>query len=106
MANPGLDNRLRQHSRRAGFIIGVSMLATIALCVGGFAVIYAKIDPYTRDFVNAATLTPTKAPTKTPKVSKSTGGSGQSASNTDQPTDTPVPAQTTSTPVPTQTPNG
>jgi hypothetical protein len=95
MTNRGLDNRLRQHSRRAGLIIGLSMMLTIALCVGGFAVIYAKIDPFTRDFVNAATLTPTKAPTKESKPAKS----GQSASTGgDQPTETPVPEAPTETP--------
>lgn len=84
------------------------MALTIAVCVGGFAVIYAKIDPYARDFVNAATVTPTKAPTKTPKAGKSadSGSSGQTAANTDAPTNTPVPARPTSTPRPTETPTG
>ncbi len=107
MTNPGLDNRLRQHSRRAGLIIGVSMALTIAMCIGGFAYIYAKIDPLTRDFVNAATITPTVPPTKTSKPSKSgnTAASGNSASTQPaffQPTDTPVPSQ----PAPTETPTG
>ena len=106
MTNPGLDNRLRQHSRRAGIIIGLSMALTIAMCIGGFAVIYAKIDPFTRDFVNAATITPTPPPTKAPKASKSNGNAA-AADNSNaaveiQPTDTPVPAQ----PSPTATSTG
>jgi hypothetical protein len=105
MTNPGLDNRLRQHSRRAGIIIGLSMALTIAMCIGGFAVIYAKIDPFTRDFVNAATITPTPPPTKAPKASKSNGNAAADNSNAAaeiQPTDTPVPAQ----PSPTATSTG
>jgi hypothetical protein len=106
MTNPGLDNRLRQHSRRAGIIIGLSMALTIAMCIGGFAVIYAKIDPFTRDFVNAATITPTPQPTKTPKASKSNGNAAaadtSNAAAANQPTETPVPEQ----PAPTQTPAG
>ncbi len=105
MTNRGLDNRLRQHSRRAGFIIGISMALTIAVCIGGFAYIYAKVDPLTRDFVNAATLTPTvKA-----KATSKTSTNAAAAANTDssaaaQPTETPVAAQPT--PQPTETPVG
>ena len=77
------------------------MMLTIALCVGGFAVIYAKIDPLTRDFVNAATITPTKTPSKATKDSKS----GQSASTggNAQPTETPVPDAPTETPTAAET---
>jgi uncharacterized protein YgiM (DUF1202 family) len=103
MPNRGLDNRLRQHSRRAGLIIGLSMMLTIALCVGGFAVIYAKIDPFTRDFVTAATLTPTKTATKESKsgqsASTNSGGSAQPTETpvSDTPTETPAPVETTPT---------
>ena len=48
----GLTNRLRQHSRRAGLAVGLTMALTIAICVGGFAVIYAQLQPYIRDFVS------------------------------------------------------
>ena len=45
MTDPGLSNRLRQHSRRAGAMIGLSMAATIAICVGGFALTYGALTP-------------------------------------------------------------
>lgn len=52
MTNPGLNHRLRQRSRRAGVMIGVSMALTIALCVAGFSVIYASLDDVLGDFVS------------------------------------------------------
>lgn len=78
------------------------MALTIALCVGSFAVIYAKIDPWTRDFVNAATITPTSPPTKTAKSSKTNGSASTTNDSTvgAQPTETPAPDQPTDTPVP------
>lgn len=51
MTHPGLNHRLRQRSRRAGVMIGVSMALTIALCVAGFSVIYASLDDVLGDFV-------------------------------------------------------
>ncbi len=63
MTNSGLTNRLRQQSRRTGFAVGMAMAVTILLCVGGFVVIYAQVDPLTRDFIAApATATPTEEP--------------------------------------------
>ncbi|MGH2533989.1 MAG: hypothetical protein ACRDJW_17020 [Thermomicrobiales bacterium] len=60
MTDPGLTNRLRQHSRRAGLAIGLSMAMTIAVCLGGFVVIFAEVDPFLSDFISAerATATP------------------------------------------------
>lgn len=52
MAHPGLNHRLRQRSRRAGVMIGVSMALTIALCLAGFSVIYASLDDVLGDFVS------------------------------------------------------
>lgn len=63
MTNSGLTSRLRQQSRRTGFAVGMAMAVTILLCVGGFVVIYAQVDPLTRDFISApATHTPTADP--------------------------------------------
>lgn len=60
MTDPGLTTRLRQHSRRAGLAVGLSMALTIAVCLGGFVVIYARVDPYLSDFISVerATSTP------------------------------------------------
>lgn len=52
MTEPGLNHRLRQRSRRAGVMIGVSMALTIALCVAGFSVIYASLDDVLSDFIS------------------------------------------------------
>lgn|GEM_PF-488459 len=65
MTDPGLNHRLRQRSRRAGIMIGISMLLTIAVCVGSFSVIYAGLDDIVGDFVsrNEPDRTPTPPPT-------------------------------------------
>lgn len=67
MTDPGLNQRLRQRSRRAGFMIGISMALTIAVCVGGFSVIYAALDDTIADFVSRDVpdpVIPTAAPTQ------------------------------------------
>jgi len=47
-----LTNRLRQHSRRSGFAVGVSMAAAIAICIAGFIAIYVQLQPFISDFVS------------------------------------------------------
>ncbi len=59
MSDPGLSHRLRQRSRRAGFMIGLSMLLTIALCAVGFTVLYTALDAFTSDFISQTDETPT-----------------------------------------------
>jgi hypothetical protein len=80
MSDPGLNHRLRQRSRRAGIMIGLSMALTIAVCVVGFTVIYNALGAYTSDFVTQKepTLAPTIAPTDPPQQA-STGN--QAATN-------------------------
>ncbi|HEV2128569.1 MAG TPA: SH3 domain-containing protein [Thermomicrobiales bacterium] len=51
MSDPGLSYRLRQRSRRAGFMIGLSMLLTIALCAVTFTMIYSALESFTNDFI-------------------------------------------------------
>ena len=51
MTDPGLTNRLRQHSRRAGLNVGISMALAVAICVAGFAGIYAWLTPLASDFI-------------------------------------------------------
>jgi hypothetical protein len=48
----GLTNRLRQHSRRGGLAVALTMALTTAICLGGFAVIYAQLQPFISDFVS------------------------------------------------------
>lgn len=42
-------------------MVGLSMALTIAVCIGSFVWIYAQVEPFTRDFVDAATVAPTPA---------------------------------------------
>lgn len=102
MTNSGLTNRLRQQSRRSGFAVGVAMAATILLCVAGFVVIYAQVDPLTRDFIGAD-------PTATIARENATGGGSSSGENDsgadEEEEDTPVP-DPTETAEPTATEDG
>jgi hypothetical protein len=41
-------------------MVGLSMALTIAVCIGGFVWIYAQVEPFTKDFVDAATVEPTR----------------------------------------------
>lgn len=83
MTDPGLNRRLRQRSRRAGLMIGLSMALTIAVCVGSFSLIYASLDSFIGDFVSrdaptavVSTQPPAQvaaaAPTQAPDVAQST----------------------------------
>lgn len=67
MTNPGLNQRLRQRSRRAGLMIGISMALTIGVCVAGFSFIYAALDDTVGDFVARDVpepVIPTQPPTE------------------------------------------
>lgn len=72
------------------------MAVTILLCIGGFVVIYAQVDPLTRDFIAApATATPTEEP-------RSSGSSG-SREEADTRSEEPTPEEDEE-PAPTPTP--
>ncbi len=51
MTDPGLSNRLRQKSRRAGLAVGLTMALTILICVGASAAIYAALVQPLSDFI-------------------------------------------------------
>jgi hypothetical protein len=59
MQDPGLNHRLHQRSRRSGFMIGLTMALTLAVCVGSFTVIYAQLEPVVGDFVSDGGPEPT-----------------------------------------------
>ncbi len=102
MSDPGLTHRLRQRSRRAGIMIGVSMVLTIALCAAGFTIIYSALDGFTTDFISKTEPEPTvvaQAPEQggdnavvTPTAAAS-GGTGQQQAQQTDPTPTPKPTQ-------------
>jgi hypothetical protein len=52
MNHLNLEHRLHQREHRSGAMIGVSMLAAMALGIVAFVVIYSFIDPLTTDFVS------------------------------------------------------
>jgi hypothetical protein len=59
MSHDSLTTRLRQQSRGTGLATAFVMALTMLLCLGGGIVIYAQLDPFTRDFVSASvTVTP------------------------------------------------
>ena len=67
MTDPGLNQRLRQRSRRSGLMIGISMLLTLVVCVGAFTMIYARLEPVVADFVGRGDIeVPTSVPTTEP----------------------------------------
>lgn len=67
MTDPGLNQRLRQRSRRSGLMIGFSMLLTLMVCVGAFTMIYARLEPVVADFVGRGGIElPTPIPTTEP----------------------------------------
>jgi hypothetical protein len=60
-------------------MIGISMALTIAVCIGGFSVIYAALDDTFGDFLSReveAPVTPTESPTQEPEA-----GNDEQASN-------------------------
>ena len=98
MTDPGLNNRLRQRSRRAGFMVGITMALTIAICVGGFAGIYASLVPFLSDVVPAegrdATRTPTPAPAAAQAPEAEAPEPTAPPAPPPEPTPTPVPEPT------------
>lgn len=107
MSDPGLSHRLRQRSRRAGLMIGLSMVLTIALCAVAFTMIYAALDGFTNDFISETDETTTveaqvaQEQESNPQETPDTGGdTDQSAGNQNeeqqapQPTEPPEPEPT------------
>ncbi len=67
MTDPGLNQRLRQRSRRSGLMIGISMALTLMVCVAAFTMIYARLEPVVSDFVGQGDIViPTPIPTQVP----------------------------------------
>ncbi len=67
MTDPGLNQRLRQRSRRSGLMIGISMALTLMVCVAAFTMIFARLEPVVADFVGRGDIVvPTPVPTQEP----------------------------------------
>ncbi len=54
MTDSGLSARLRQQSRRAGLMVGLTMVLVIAICIFGAAVIYAALSRPFSDLIPMA----------------------------------------------------
>jgi hypothetical protein len=92
MTDPGLSDRLRQRSRRAGLMVGVSMALAIAICVGVFAGIYAGLTPWLSDLVPIA-------PAASTQVASNNAPAAPEPQSNDQPAIAP-PDQAEPTPTP------
>ena len=106
MTDPGLSDRLRQRSRRAGLMVGVSMALAIAICVGVFAGIYASLTPWLSDIVPIAPAASTQVASNSAPVAPANDDNEQPAiqpAEEPQPEPTPAP-EPTSPPDPEPTP--
>ena len=66
--NRGLERRLRQHGRRSGLAVGLTMAAAVAVFIVGATVIFARLQPLVSDYVSLVTPPP---PAPTPIVATS-----------------------------------
>lgn len=98
MTDPGLNSRLRQRSRRAGLVVGLSMAATIAICIGGFAAAYGFLTPILSDIV------PIPTPEVAEEVAAPAGGQVAQASEATEAPGVAAPAETPPPPTPTPEP--
>lgn len=100
MTDPGLNHRLRQRSRRAGIMIGISMLLTIAVCVGSFSVIYAGLDDIVGDFISRTEPDPTH-PSAPTEVAQAAPTEAPAPKPTEPPAPTAAPSDNQAAPTPT-----
>lgn len=103
MTDRSLNQRLRQRSRRAGIMIGVSMALTIALCVGGFSVIYASMDGVVGDFVSRDPAASDETPVQGTQIAAQDSAPAGASDNPPAPTVGPTAAPEPTVP-PTEAP--
>lgn len=102
MQDPGLNHRLQQRSRRSGFMIGLTMALTLAVCVGSFTFIYARLEPVVGDFVSdsdAEMVATTPAEVAEAQPTEAPAGDNQQQQPAPEPT-----ARPTAAPDPTEEP--
>ena len=96
MTDSGLSTRLRQQSRRAGLMVGITMVLAIAICIFGAAVLFAWLSRPFSDLIPvvapAAQVQPTAAPAGQPPAQ----GDQQAIAPQAQPTQPPAAAPTVS----------
>lgn len=72
MTDTALTNRLRQQSRRAGLMVGVTMALTIGICIAGFAGIFTVLAPFAGDFIDQEATTQPSATTSASETPSAT----------------------------------
>lgn len=50
----GLSERLQQHTRRSGMLVGISMAAVVVLLIGSFTWLFFRLDPFFSDFAGSS----------------------------------------------------
>src|SRR4051812_20269041 len=99
MTDSGLSTRLRQQSRRAGLMVGITMVLAIAICIFGAAGLFAWLSRPFSDLIPivapAAQIQRVSAPTE-PSGQQPAGEAPQIAAQT-EPTQ-PAPPATTNSP--------
>ena len=97
MTDSGLSTRLRQQSRRAGLMVGITMVLAIAICIFGAAGLFAWLSRPFSDLIPvvapAAQVQPTAAPAE-PAGQPSAQGEEQAIETQAEPTQ-PAPAAPT-----------
>jgi hypothetical protein len=94
-------------------MVGLSMALTIAVCIGSFVWIYAQVEPFTRDFVDAATVRPTTVsqatepedePTESDQADEETPEPSQAEAQTPEDNSNVIEQTSNDEPEPTSTP--
>src|SRR5215216_4625270 len=71
MTDSGLSTRLRQQSRRAGLMVGITMVLAIAICIFGAAGVFAWLS---RPFSDLIPIVAPAAQVAPPQAAASQGG--------------------------------
>jgi hypothetical protein len=67
MTDSGLSTRLRQQSRRAGLMVGITMVLTIAICIFGAAGLFAWLSRPFSDLIPVVVPAAQVQPAETPE---------------------------------------
>jgi Bacterial SH3 domain len=96
MTDSGLSTRLRQQSRRAGLMVGITMVLAIAICIFGAAGLFAWLSRPFSDLVPmvapAAPVVPTPEATGPPVTQPTVAAAVSQVSAAPTPTPGPAPS--------------
>lgn len=102
----GLNERLDQHSRRSGMLVGVSMALVVALLIVSFTWLFFRLDPFFTDFAGRTGVeraSPVVARVVSTRTAAARAGAATPAESTLPQLPTPT-ALTAATPVAAATP--